>query len=155
MIVSAIMCGVVVALVVWTSITDVRTRDVPGLATLSGLLFGSFFRIILAVQLVSWMPIIYGLLGIVVLGGTGYILYHYRLWGGGDFKLMLALGALLGLNDPFFPLTFCIVGVCYLFQILLLKLIMKRRGIIISEMPFVPPIAITALLFLWYKGIIY
>jgi Flp pilus assembly protein protease CpaA len=155
MIVPALMCGVVVALVVWTSITDIRTRDVPGLATRSALFFAIILRIILALQQASWMPLIYGLLGVVVLGGTGYILYHYSLWGGGDFKLMLSLGALLGLNDPFFPLVFCIVGVCYLFQILLLKLVMKRRGIIITEMPFVPPIAMTALLFLWYKGIIY
>ena len=156
MIVPALMCGVVVALVVWTSITDVRTRDVSGVATRSGLVFGTIFRIILAVQLASWMPLIYGLLGVVVLGGTGYILYHYRLWGGGDFKLMLSLGALLGLNDAVFLLLFCGVGLWYLAQTLVLKALLKRKGIIITEMPFVPPIAIATLLFLFLKkGIIY
>ena len=130
---------ITVCLLLYCSFTDLRTRDVPVWACLAGLVAGLILRLGAGFEAFS-----YGLLGIIILGGFGYGLYYYKLWGGGDFLIMLALGSLLGF-DAWLLVLICGVGLFFLFLGFLLNPGKK-------EMPFVPPIAIATILFLVMKN---
>ena len=82
-------CIVVVVAAAW----DLKTRTIPNALTYGALILG------LATALVAGS---FGssLLGVAVAGGSGLVLYALRAMGGGDVKLLAAIGSLLG-----YPLT--------------------------------------------------
>ena len=92
-----IVNGVALLCLVIASITDVKTREVPdwlnyGLISL-GLLFNAAYSVIIG----SWMPILFSIAGAVLLAGLALAMFYTGQWGGGDSKLIIGLGALLGL----------------------------------------------------------
>ena len=86
------IAGVVLALLIVATICDLRTREVPDWISIAIAL------IALAAAVMGWLGI--GV-GWVVAGGfvglvVGYALFHFAKLGGGDAKLIAALGLLVG-----------------------------------------------------------
>ncbi len=99
-----IAIGVALTGLIAGSITDLRTREVPdwinyglilsglGLALLSTFIFNDFIYIIKSLT---------GLIFFFILGS---LLFYTGQWGGGDTKMIMGLGALIGLSIPWpFP----------------------------------------------------
>jgi Flp pilus assembly protein protease CpaA len=88
-----------VALII-ASYTDITTREVPDWLSY-GLLFSALgIRFIFASQLgfnIFWS----GLLGFFALFFVGYLFYLVSQWGGGDAKLLMGMGAIIGVSLPF------------------------------------------------------
>jgi prepilin peptidase CpaA len=108
---------VLVAVAVTAAIFDLRSRTIPNWLTAAGLVAGFAANVY-----------VYGLRGFLVsLGGLGLaILIYFPLWllkamGGGDLKLMAALGAVLGASRWFqlFIYTAIIGAVIALFLLLI------------------------------------
>ncbi len=78
--------------------TDIRTREVPDWLNFSGIIAGLGIRSIWSAINSDWSIIGWGLLGFGVFFSIGIIMYYTGQWGGGDSKLLMALGALLGLK---------------------------------------------------------
>ena len=74
---------------------DVRGGRIPNLLTYSGLLSALIVRSLL----VGWPGLKSGLIGLVAAGGVFYILFLVGGMGGGDVKLMAAVGAWAGTNE--------------------------------------------------------
>jgi Flp pilus assembly protein protease CpaA len=89
-----------VALLV-ASYTDIRTREVPDWLSFALIAVGIGSRLILSAA--SWDPtwIVQGLLGLALGVGLGYLMFYTGQWGGGDSKLLMGLGATLGLTFSF------------------------------------------------------
>jgi len=82
------------------SFTDIKGREVP-----DWLSYGFIFAVI-GIKLIfsiqdNWSLIISGLLGLLAGILIACILYYTHLWGGGDSKLLMGMGALVGINYPF------------------------------------------------------
>lgn len=88
---------VFVALVIG-SYTDFRTREVPDWLNYSLVFTGLGLRIIFSVVYHDAGYIISGLLGFGVFFVIALIMFYAGQWGGGDSKMVMGLGALLGME---------------------------------------------------------
>jgi Flp pilus assembly protein protease CpaA len=91
------------------SITDFRKREVPDWLSYAAIAFGIGLRVIFAITSQSWTPIIEGALGFAPFLILALIMYYAGQWGGGDSKVMMALGLLIGLKPSFAQIPLLLV----------------------------------------------
>lgn len=80
------------------SYSDIRTREVPDWVNFSGIIAGLGIRAVWSIQRNDWGVLGWGALGFIVFLAMSVVMYYSRQWGGGDSKLLMAMGALLGLE---------------------------------------------------------
>lgn len=83
------------------SITDLNKKEVPDWLSFSMIGSALGIRLVYSVSSSDYWYFIYGLLGFGIMLSLGLLLYYGRLWGGGDAKLLMGLGALFA-TKPFF-----------------------------------------------------
>ncbi|MBI4150783.1 prepilin peptidase [Candidatus Woesearchaeota archaeon] len=86
------------AILLYASYTDLKSTEVPDWLTHAGIVAGVILHIIMAVLARSWQPLIEGGLGLGIFVALGYLMYYTSQWGGGDSKILMAVGSLLGLQ---------------------------------------------------------
>ena len=91
-----------VALVVG-SYTDIKTREVADWLNFSLIGTGIGIRIIFSVIENDFNFIFHGLQGIAVGALIGYLMFYTGQWGGGDSKMIIGLGSLIGFDYTIFP----------------------------------------------------
>lgn len=90
--------AVCIFLLVIGTFTDLKTREVPDWVNYSGIFAGLGIRLIWSFYSFDWSFIIEGLFGFGVFFGMACAMFYLGQWGGGDAKMLMALGALLGLR---------------------------------------------------------
>ncbi|MFP4112126.1 MAG: prepilin peptidase [Candidatus Woesearchaeota archaeon] len=90
------------------SITDIQRREVPDWISYGMVFAGLGLRFLHSVVTGEWLYFLWGLLGFGILFGLAYLMFYTGQWGGGDSKLLIAMGALMAtfpafLNDWFNP----------------------------------------------------
>jgi len=81
------------------SYTDLKTREVPDWLNYA-LLFSAFgVRIIFSIEL-GWSILLSGILGFAVCFTLAYLFYQTDQWGGGDSKLLMGMGTIIGISYP-------------------------------------------------------
>jgi len=99
-----LLIGIIIAFValIVATITDLKNREVPDYISY-GLIFVAFAISILN-SIINWnfIPFIISVMGFAVGLIVAYGMFYLGQWGGGDSKLIMGLGALLGFN--IFPL---------------------------------------------------
>lgn len=83
------------------TLTDIKTREVPDYLNYFLISAGFSFRFFYSILFENWLYFLYGLFGFLAAFAIGMILYFTRQWGGGDTKLLMALGVIFG-TKPFF-----------------------------------------------------
>ena len=78
------------------SITDFKKREVPDWLSYAAIAFGVGLRLIFAISSWSWAPLIEGALGFLPILILALIMYYAGQWGGGDSKILMAVGILIG-----------------------------------------------------------
>lgn len=78
--------------------TDLKRREVPDWLNFGLIGLGLGLGALGSVLDWSIMPLISSAVGLIVGVAIGYIMYYAGQWGGGDAKLIMGLGALMGLN---------------------------------------------------------
>ena len=101
--------GVLMLLLIWAAISDVRSHRIPNWLVLAGMLFGMIYNT--AFPLLPHHTVLWPLAGL----GLGLLLflplYLLRAMGAGDVKLAAMVGAFLGPGDTFYAmLASMIVG---------------------------------------------
>ncbi len=99
------------------SIFDLKTREVPDWLSFGLIIAAISIRAAAAIQL-GWAVLLAGLIGLAAAVITGYILYFTRLWGGGDSKLLMGMGAAIGIAFPFSIASFQLLGYFLLLMLL-------------------------------------
>src|SRR3989338_7715536 len=97
------------------SYTDFKTREVPDWFSYGLIFAGVFLHGVYSAVIWSWTPLLYSLFGLGIGIGIALAMFYLGQWGGGDSKMMMALGAIIGMEfslDSFF-LSF-IVNVFFL-----------------------------------------
>lgn len=93
-----IVLGVCLAGLVIGTITDLKTREVPDWLSY-GLIFSGFgIAFIYAYGLMDYTILLRSIIGFVVMWLLALIMYYTGQWGGGDSKIIMGIGALIGLN---------------------------------------------------------
>ena len=83
------------------SVTDMRTREVPDWLSYALIAAGIGIRCIDSLITLSWQPIIEGLFGFGAMLALSMGMFYSGQWGGGDTKLLIGIGAMLGLKLDF------------------------------------------------------
>ncbi len=91
-----------------SSYTDLKTREVPDWASYAFLssIFG--IRLIFSLEY-GFFILLSGILGFIVCFVFAHLLYYTRQWGGGDSKILMGMGASIGIAYPFTPASFNLV----------------------------------------------
>ncbi len=107
--------AVAFVLLMIASYTDWRTTEVPDWLSYAGIAIAFALRGLWSVQMLDIMPLAEGVVGCLACGAAGAALYYARQWGGGDAKILMAMGALLGANIILanFVLNMALVGGLY------------------------------------------
>jgi len=88
---------VLVALII-ASYTDFKIREVPDWLNYGLIFTGAAIRIILTIVYHDWNYLIEGALGFGLFFLIAIAMFYGHQWGGGDAKMVMGLGALLGLQ---------------------------------------------------------
>lgn len=84
-----------------SSWTDLKTREVPDFVSYSMIFSGFMIRLIYALTYSDLNYFINGLIGLAVMFIFANLMYYGKQWGGGDSKLLMALGILFA-TKPYF-----------------------------------------------------
>ncbi|MBI4738466.1 prepilin peptidase [Candidatus Woesearchaeota archaeon] len=76
--------------------TDFKIREVPDWINYALIMTGFGLRLIFSVINQDWSYIIAGVLGFAIFLGLALIMFYAGQWGGGDAKMLMGLGSLLG-----------------------------------------------------------
>lgn len=84
------------AVLIIATITDLKTYEVPDWLNYAGITAGIGIHLIFSLQQWSWWPIASSLIGLAITFGLASLMFYTGQWGGGDAKLLMAMGALIG-----------------------------------------------------------
>ncbi len=76
------------------SITDLRTREVPDTISIGLIVIGLILRLSNSIITSDWKYFTTALIWLIIFYILGAIMYYTKQWGGGDSKLLMALGVL-------------------------------------------------------------
>ena len=118
------------------SITDLKTREVPDWLNYGLIISGIAFNLLFSIIYSAPSFIINSTVGLLIFFGIACLMFYAGQWGGGDSKMLMGLGAAIGLDASFksqqFLLAFLVnsllIGAIYgLFWSLLLVFKDKKK----------------------------
>ena len=80
------------------SITDLKTREVPDWVNYGLVLTGLGLNLLFSIIYSNSSFIISSILGLSIFFGIAYIMFYAGQWGGGDSKMLMGLGAMIGFD---------------------------------------------------------
>lgn len=86
------------------SISDLKTKEVPDWLNYSLIICGITLRLLYSLINKEWSFFNYGLIGFGSMFVVGNLMYYTKQWGGGDAKLLMALGAIFATPPKFINL---------------------------------------------------
>ncbi|MFH1455350.1 MAG: A24 family peptidase [archaeon] len=119
MIVDILIIFIALLALVFASLFDIKTREVPDWLNFSLIVSILGLRLIHSLTTSAWYYFLYGLLGFAIMFVAGNVLYYSKQMGGGDAKLLMGLGAVFA-TTPFFlepTLPYLLIFVINLFVV--------------------------------------
>ena len=101
MIIDIILLIILTSMLIISTITDLKTREVPDWISFSLIVIALSLRLIYSLISKQWGFFITGLIGFGVFFILANALYYTKQWGGGDSKLLMGLGAGLATYPEF------------------------------------------------------
>jgi len=100
-----VLAGLVLLVLLVASYTDLRTKEVPDWLSYGFIIAALGIRGLFSLQ-DGWQIIVSGLLGFAGFYLLALLFYYSHQWGGGDSKLLMGMGAALGVSYPFSNASF-------------------------------------------------
>lgn len=91
-----ILLGIAIIGLIIGAYTDIRTREVPDWVSFSLIGCGIGLRLFFSILYSDWHIIVSGLIGFAIFFAFAWLMFYTGQWGGGDSKVLMGIGALLG-----------------------------------------------------------
>ncbi len=85
------------------SISDLKHHEVPDWLSFGLIFTGIGLRLIASANNQDWLILAYGFLGLAACFIISLAMFYTGQWGGGDSKLLIGIGAMIGLDFKGFP----------------------------------------------------
>lgn len=121
-------------LLAWCAVEDIRTRTIPHAAVAAIVLIYAFYALS---GHADWIG---GLISAGILLAVGFLLFYFNLMGGGDSKLIAALGLWVGLGHlaAFVLYTAIAGGLVSVCVLLIHRHKARNSGNVVGSAPTVP-----------------
>ena len=83
------------------TITDLKTREVPDWVNYGLVMSGIGLNLLFSIIYSNPSFIINSIIGLAIFFGIAYIMFYAGQWGGGDSKMLMGLGAMIGIDVGF------------------------------------------------------
>ena len=83
------------------SATDLKTREVPDWVNYGLIVSGIGLNLLFSAIYSNSSFIINSIIGLLIFFGIAYIMFYAGQWGGGDSKILMGLGAMIGIDVSF------------------------------------------------------
>ena len=83
------------------SLTDLKTREVPDWLNYGLIMAGVAVNLLATIVYSEPAFIINSLVGLAIFFGIAYIMFYAGQWGGGDSKMLMGIGAMIGIDVSF------------------------------------------------------
>jgi len=93
---------ILILIVLIASYFDLKYKEIPNLLTVPTIIFGIIFNSVYSILINEFNFILNSIFISLAVFLLSYLLWKFRIWGGGDVKLLTAIGAVL----PIHPLLF-------------------------------------------------
>jgi len=141
MIYELLLAALVLVVLIIASYSDLRTKEVPDWLSYGFIFAALGIRGIYSFQ-DGWQVILSGVLGFAAFYLLALLFYYTHQWGGGDSKLLMGMGAALGITFPFTESSFTLLWFLFLLlfagalygMIWLGVLAVKRRNCLLPEL---------------------
>lgn len=116
------------------SITDIKKREVPDWLSFSLIPMALMIRLFQSIIMGDWSFIISGLFGFSIFFVIAMVMFYTGQWGGGDSKLLMGLGAVLGFSASIYGYLFAflintmIIGAIYGLLASVVLVMMNLKG---------------------------
>jgi Flp pilus assembly protein protease CpaA len=99
-----ILFSIILIALLAASYTDLKTREVPDWLSY-GLIFSGFgLNTLYSIISTDPMPLLSSLAGFAIAFSFASLMYYTGQWGGGDSKLLMGVGAMMGIQFQFTPI---------------------------------------------------
>src|SRR3989338_8381236 len=105
MLIDILLISITLIVLLISSYTDIKTREVPDWLSYAFLTTTVGIRLIFSVEY-GYSILLSGILGFLICFLLAHLLYYTRQWGGGDSKILMGMGASIGITYPFTPASF-------------------------------------------------
>ncbi len=105
MLLDILLISLTLLILLISSYTDIKTREVPDWLSYAFLSTAFGLRLIFSIEY-DYTILLSGLLGFLVCFLLAHLLYYTRQWGGGDSKILMGIGASIGITYPLTPASF-------------------------------------------------
>lgn len=83
---------------IYGSYTDIKTREIPDTLSFGMIFLGISISLGASILFWSYKPILSSVVGLAAGSAIGLLSYYTGQWGGGDAKVLMGLGSLIGLD---------------------------------------------------------
>ncbi len=102
--INIILASVIILALIIGSFTDFKKREVPDWLSYSMVGAGLGLRLLYSALSNDWMFFAFGVAGFALCFGLALLMFYAGQWGGGDSKVIMGLGALIGFDFMSFDL---------------------------------------------------
>ena len=88
------------------SITDLKTREVPDWVNYGLIISGVGLNLLFSAVYSNSSFVINSIIGLLIFFGIAYIMFYAGQWGGGDSKILMGLGAMIGIDVSYISSQF-------------------------------------------------
>jgi len=98
-----LLLTITLVVILIASYTDIKTREVPDWLNYSLIASALGIRGVISLVYLDYHPITYGLIGLAAMFLLALLLFQTGQWGGGDAKLLMGVGAAMGIEFSWPP----------------------------------------------------
>ena len=96
---------ILILIVLIAAFYDLKYKKIPNLLTISTVIFGIILNSVYSLLIKEINPILNSILISSAVFLVSYLLWKFRIWGGGDVKLLTAISVVLPIHPALFKFT--------------------------------------------------